>query len=177
MFTYVMNVGIGEIFRRLIAKCILAAVGHQAMEACGNCAGLPAGIEGAVHAMTTSWENAMAEPTEAAHWPALTTQLPEEAASLEEAPMEPVELEDVHVALMVDATKGFNELACKAMLWTVQHEKEKDKYLEDCLDAFFQLESIVPGPVRIRSIPARSSPSLYHSSMQILCPLQHLITL
>ena len=169
MFTYVMNVGIGEIFRRLIAKCILA------MEACGNlnlCAGLPAGIEGAVHAMTTSWENAMA--TEAAHWPALTTQLPEEAASLEEAPMEPVELEDVHVALMVDATKGFNELGCKAMLWTVQHEKEKkDKYLEDCLDAFFQLESIVPGPVRIRSIPARSSPSLYHSSMQILCPLQH----
>ena len=73
MFTYVMNVGIGEIFRRLIAKCILA------MEACGNlnlCAGLPAGIEGAVHAMTTAWENAMAEPTEAAHQPALTTQLP-----------------------------------------------------------------------------------------------------
>ena len=50
--------GIGEIFRRLIAKCVLSGVGHQAMEACGNlnfCAGLPAGIEGAVHAMTTAW--------------------------------------------------------------------------------------------------------------------------
>ena len=30
----VRPVGIGEIFRRLIAKCILVAVGHQAMEAC-----------------------------------------------------------------------------------------------------------------------------------------------
>ena len=39
------------------------------MEACGNLnlsAGLPAGIEGAVHAMTTAWENAAVEPTEAA---------------------------------------------------------------------------------------------------------------
>ena len=75
----VRPVGIGEIFRRLIAKCVLAAVGHQAMEACGNlnlCAGLPAGIEGAVHATTTAWEKATAEPTEAADPPALTTQLP-----------------------------------------------------------------------------------------------------
>ena len=75
----VRPVGIGEIFRRLIAKCVLAAVGHQAMEACGNLkfgAGLPAGIEGAVHATTTAWEKATAEPTEAADPPALTTQLP-----------------------------------------------------------------------------------------------------
>ena len=62
----------------------------------------------------------MAEPTEAADPPALTTQLPEEAASVEEAPMEPVEPEDVHVALMVDASNGFNELGRKAMLWTVR---------------------------------------------------------
>ena len=48
----------------------------------------------------------MAEPTEAADPPALMTQLPEEGASIEEAPMEPVELEDVHVMLMVDATNG-----------------------------------------------------------------------
>ena len=61
------------------------------------------------------------EPTEAADPPALTTQLPEEAASVEEAPMEPVEPEDVHVALMVDAANGFNELGRKAMLWTVRH--------------------------------------------------------
>ena len=58
---------------------------------------------------------------EAADPPALTTQLPEEAASVEEAPMEPVAPEDVHVALMMDATNGFNELGRKAMLRTVQH--------------------------------------------------------
>ena len=42
----VRPVGIGEIFRRLIDKCVLAAVGHRAMEACGNlnlCAGWPSG--------------------------------------------------------------------------------------------------------------------------------------
>ena len=32
-------------------------------------AGLPAGIEGAVHAMTTTWENATVELTEAADPP------------------------------------------------------------------------------------------------------------
>ena len=42
------------------------------MEACGNldlCAGLPAGIEGAVHAITTSQENKTVEPPEAADPP------------------------------------------------------------------------------------------------------------
>ena len=45
-------VGIGETFRRLIAKCVLKVTGLQATAACGNfnlCAGLKAGIEGAVH--------------------------------------------------------------------------------------------------------------------------------
>ena len=48
-------VGIGEIYRRLFAKCVLEACGSQATTACGNlnlCLGLPAGIEGAVHAVT-----------------------------------------------------------------------------------------------------------------------------
>jgi hypothetical protein len=47
-------VGIGEIYRRLFAKCVLEACGSQATTACGNlniCAGLTAGIEGAVHAV------------------------------------------------------------------------------------------------------------------------------
>jgi hypothetical protein len=37
-----------------MAKCLLEEIGHQATTACGNrnlCAGLPAGIEGAVHAV------------------------------------------------------------------------------------------------------------------------------
>ena len=47
-------VGIGEIYRRLWAKCLLKVIGSQATAACGNsnlCAGLQAGIEGAIHAV------------------------------------------------------------------------------------------------------------------------------
>jgi hypothetical protein len=47
-------VGIGESFRRLMAKCLLEEISHQATTACGNrnlCVGLPAGIAGAVHAV------------------------------------------------------------------------------------------------------------------------------
>jgi hypothetical protein len=53
-------VGIGETYRRLMAKCLLLAIGHQAATACGNynlCAGLKAGIEGAVHAVRELWED------------------------------------------------------------------------------------------------------------------------
>jgi hypothetical protein len=48
------SVGIGEVYRRLWAKCLLKAIGSQATAACGNynlCARLQAGIEGAVHAV------------------------------------------------------------------------------------------------------------------------------
>ena len=44
--------GIGETYRRLMAKCILRVVGSRATSSCGNynlCAGIKAGIEGAVH--------------------------------------------------------------------------------------------------------------------------------
>jgi len=124
----VCPVGIGEIYRRLMAKCVLAAAGQRAAAACGNlnlCAGLPAGIEGAVHAMATEWENATVEPVEAANLWALSTQLPDEVGTDDDsAPMEPEDPEDpddVHITLMVDAKNGFNELGCKAMLWTVRH--------------------------------------------------------
>ena len=48
----VRPVGIGEIWRRLFAKCVLKITGTEAKEACGSaqfCADLEAGIEGAVH--------------------------------------------------------------------------------------------------------------------------------
>ena len=47
-------VGIGEIWRRLMAKCGLKVCGEDAKAACGStqlCAGLEAGIEGALHAV------------------------------------------------------------------------------------------------------------------------------
>ena len=50
----VRPVGIGEIWRRLFSKCVLKEAGAEATEACGSdqlCAGLKAGIEGAVHAV------------------------------------------------------------------------------------------------------------------------------
>ena len=54
----VRPLGIGEIHRRLWGKCVLAVAGHEATAVCGNhnlCAGLSAGIEGAVHAMRFYW--------------------------------------------------------------------------------------------------------------------------
>ena len=47
-------IGIGEIWRRLLAKCVLKVAGVKAKDACGNaqlCTGIEAGIEGAVHAI------------------------------------------------------------------------------------------------------------------------------
>ena len=46
-------IGISEIWRRLLAKCVLKVAGAEAKDACGNtqlCASLEAGIEGVVHA-------------------------------------------------------------------------------------------------------------------------------
>ena len=55
----------GEIFRRYWAKVVILITGFQAMEECGSvqlCAGLPVGVEGAVHAMrraipTVDWDD------------------------------------------------------------------------------------------------------------------------
>ena len=55
----VRPVGIGEVYRRLMAKIVIDKVGEQATAECGNlnlCAGLPAGIEGAIHAMHEAWQ-------------------------------------------------------------------------------------------------------------------------
>ena len=50
----VRPLGISEILRRLISKCVLLAVGKKATAACGTTnlsAGLPAGIDAAIHAV------------------------------------------------------------------------------------------------------------------------------
>lgn len=46
--------GIGEVWRRLLAKYLLSVAASEATEACGTdqlCAGLKSGIERAIHAM------------------------------------------------------------------------------------------------------------------------------
>jgi hypothetical protein len=61
----VRPVGIGEVYRRLMAKCLLKVVGHQATDAAGNlnlCAGLSAGIEGAIHAVRQATEAPPSRP-------------------------------------------------------------------------------------------------------------------
>ncbi|KAI2510018.1 hypothetical protein MHU86_4444 [Fragilaria crotonensis] len=137
-------VGIGEVYRRLWAKCLLKAIGSQATAACGNfnlCAGLQAGIEGAVHAvrdvftdpslipapppdsqadddpLTQAPEPPMTEPPPI---PLLAVMTLDEAfaAIADDVGLSSAEASAV---LLVDATNGFNELGRKAMLWTVRH--------------------------------------------------------
>ena len=88
----VRPVGIGEVWRRLMAKCVLSVAGHEAKTVCGShqlCCGLEAGIEGAVHTLSEKW-----------------TECNEE---------------DDWGVLLVDARNAFNEGNRIKMLWTVRH--------------------------------------------------------
>ena len=139
-------VGIGEVYRRLWAKCLLKAIGSQATAACGNynlCAGLQAGIEGAVHAVRDVFADPSlipAPPPEPPDPQEPLTQAPDAppAAPAAAAPVPLADLtmdeaftaiaddaglsaDEVSAVLLVDATNGFNELGRKAMLWTVRH--------------------------------------------------------
>ena len=85
--------GIGDIWRRLLAKCNLAVSGPAAKDACGAdqlCAGLSAGIEGAIHGMSQTWTESDAI--------------------------------DRWGFLLVDARNAFNEINRISMLWTIRHE-------------------------------------------------------
>ncbi len=109
----VRPVGIGESYQRLMAKCILSATGHHAMAACDNlnlCAGLPAGIEGAVHAMGDAW--AEAELNGSRMQPKIISPT---AAATDQSNG----ADQLYATLLVDAWNGFNELSQKAALWMV----------------------------------------------------------
>ena len=86
-------VGVGETWRRLMAKCLLKVAGPEAKTACGTTqlvGGLEAGIEGAIHAMRVLWE----ENNKEEDWGLLLT----------------------------DARNAFNEENRTAMIWAVRHE-------------------------------------------------------
>jgi hypothetical protein len=121
----VRPVGIGEVYRRLLAKCVLATVGHKAMGAAGNlnlCAGLPARIEGAIHAVRQEMDSPPVPPAPTGPDPfaALPRQPRQEDATMaanstDRSPDLPPEPEgtdpaDPPGALLVDARNGFNEL-------------------------------------------------------------------
>ena len=57
--TGIRPVGMGEIWSRLMAKCLLQVTGPEAKAACGTAqlaGGVEAGIEGGMHAMCILWE-------------------------------------------------------------------------------------------------------------------------
>lgn len=88
----VRPVGVGDIWRRITAKCIIHACGNEATLACGSdqlCAGLRSGIEGAIHSMRVLWREHHSN--------------------------------DQWGHLLIDARNAFNELDRAGMLWTVRH--------------------------------------------------------
>ena len=154
----VRPLGIGEIWRRAIAKCALVACGEDAKAACGStqlCAGLEAGIEGALHSVSQRaelhgnmafgdwevnddvWEKIGEEGEVQESLPArrareaavvgLLTQEDSEVAESWEDIEEEEELEtsDGEVLLLVDAANGFNNLSRLSMLWTLKHRCPK----------------------------------------------------
>lgn len=85
--------GIGDIFRRLIAKCILEAAGPQTTDACGAdqlCAGLKLEYEGGIHGIYALWDGLSAGENCA--------------------------------FLIIDAENEFNAFSRIRMLWTIRHE-------------------------------------------------------
>jgi hypothetical protein len=120
----VRPVGIGEIIRRLLAKCVIKVVGSQATAACGNlnlCAGLPAGIEGAVHAIRETWDANPPLPPPPQEVPRPPSPGGDEREMLGTQPAPEAPSPDPKAVLLIDARNGFNELGCKGALWTVRH--------------------------------------------------------
>ena len=54
----IIPVGIGETWRRILAKCLLRVTGQEAKAACGTeqlTGGVEAGVDGAIHAARLQW--------------------------------------------------------------------------------------------------------------------------
>ncbi len=135
----VRPVGIGETWMRAVSKLVLAQCGMDGKEACGNsqlCAGLEAGIEGAIHAATKKaaaeedfvfqdWEvvdDSWGEAASSALPPDPTNDGQDAATTPAPPPTEaPMTPEDPTVLLLADADNGFNNLSRYAMLWEARH--------------------------------------------------------
>ena len=119
-------VGIGEIIRRFLAKLVISACGAEITAACGNhnlCAGLPAGIEGAVHAIQHELDGREVYPPPPPPPPTTPTMDVDPPATQDDDTLGIIPPEDdVKLLLLVDARNGFNELGRKAMLWTARHQ-------------------------------------------------------
>ena len=132
----VRPVGIGECWLRAVSKCILRECGKEGKTACGStqlCAGLEAGIEGAIHSIRKKatedrsqqydeWEidddlwRSEADEGETPPWEA---RLGED--DFQDAVEAQEDLEDPLVLALADADNGFNNLNRLNMLWEVRH--------------------------------------------------------
>ena len=142
----VRPLGIGEIWRRAIAKCALSVCGEDAKAACGSkqlCAGLEAGIEGALHSVSkraddhdtmefgewevddSVWEKEAEEGEVQDSLPMRRERLATAAGEDGTDAMAPVSVEEEEILLLVDAANGFNQLSRLGMLWTVRHRCPK----------------------------------------------------
>eukprot|EP00804_Cyclotella_cryptica_P029931 CCRYP_017814-RA/>CCRYP_017814-RA protein AED:0.77 eAED:0.58 QI:0/-1/0/1/-1/1/1/0/182 len=131
----VRPVGIGECWIRAVSKLVLADCGKEGKAACGSiqlCAGLEAGIEGAIHSIRKQtaqdrsmefedweinddlWRNE-AEEGETPPWETSVEEAFQDAYESEE------DLEDPHILALADADNGFNCLSRLNMLWDVRH--------------------------------------------------------
>lgn len=147
----VRPVGIGEITRRLMAKCVIAVTGEECTLACGNfnlCAGLSAGIEGACHVMHDFWDGQVEDPIDDIRDLGRATSLQPEEERAESSRTDPADSDasstmdtglstqadkeddrkppakkelDPKGALQLNADDGFNEGARKAIMWTIRH--------------------------------------------------------
>jgi hypothetical protein len=130
----VRPVAIGEIWQRCIAKGNLVGSGAEAKGTCGSvqlCAGLEAGIEGALHAVRLR-----AETNESMQFRAreIDDELWEDEREEGEDPPWIAEAEGdprgeteygPEGLTLVDARNGFNELSRYAMLWIARHRWPK----------------------------------------------------
>ena len=114
----VCPIGIGKIFCRLFAKCILFCTGTDATSECGNfnlCVGLDAGIEGAAHAMA-KFECAVNNNKNKDHHVQAATSTAKSNMPMGDNP----NTDNREAMILVDARNRFNEINCVVLLWTVQ---------------------------------------------------------
>lgn len=104
-------VGVGEIWRRIMAKALIKVTGHEATTACGVdqlCSGLSCGIEGGIAAAKELWRS----QSDDEDWGYLT----------------------------IDAKNAFNELSRVQMLWSVRHLwPSASRYIYNCYKGWAQL--------------------------------------
>jgi hypothetical protein len=93
-FPGIRPIGIGDIWRRLVDKCVLTGAGHSATTSCGSdqlCAGLRADPDGVIHGVSTLY-NELEDSDSDLGFP------------------------------LIDANNAFNEINRINMLWTIRHE-------------------------------------------------------